>query len=246
LRTGFPAPRNAVGRTPSRDVLKAHERDPLEEVAEVARTKREVLLRTYRTWLRNADLEDCLSQATLELLLRARRDGGFASAAHIANALEQKLCSRIHDRRRALGGRSAIEAALEGAAALGEPNGDGLDVADSRAPVHERVIARLRLRSLLAYADQLSADQRLALGCQVALDMGAEEFCRRFGWSVEKYRKVLQRGRARLRRLAEGEGLADGAAPADGAGRRARGGGIARTGYPPGVANSRLNARKAR
>jgi hypothetical protein len=37
------------------------------------------------------------------------------------------------------------------------------------------------------------------------MQMDAEEFCRRFGWSREKYRKVAQRGRARLRRLAEEE-----------------------------------------
>ena len=31
--------------------------------------------------------------------------------------------------------------------------------------------------------------------------MGAAEFCARFGWSVEKYRKVAQRARAKLRVL---------------------------------------------
>lgn len=173
-------------------------------MAEVAHAKREVLLRAYHGWLRRADLEDCFSQATLELLLRARRGGGFESRVHIAHALEQKLCSRIHDRRRALTGRSAIEAALEGALSLGEPS-CSIELADVCAPVHERVSARLRLRSLLRQVDHLSADQRLALACQVALGMGAEEFCRRFGWSREKHRKVLQRGRARLRRVAERE-----------------------------------------
>ena len=39
--------------------------------------------------------------------------------------------------------------------------------------------------------------------------MSADEFCRTFGWSQEKHRKVAQRARARLRRL-----LAE---PADGA-----------------------------
>jgi hypothetical protein len=33
------------------------------------------------------------------------------------------------------------------------------------------------------------------------LQMSGGEFCRRFGWSHEKYRKVAQRGRAQLRRL---------------------------------------------
>jgi hypothetical protein len=39
------------------------------------------------------------------------------------------------------------------------------------------------------------------LASQVALQMPAAEFCLRFGWSSEKYRKVAQRGRARLRTL---------------------------------------------
>jgi hypothetical protein len=35
--------------------------------------------------------------------------------------------------------------------------------------------------------------------------MGRGEFCERYGWSHEKYRKVAQRARARLRRLCEAE-----------------------------------------
>ena len=40
-----------------------------------------------------------------------------------------------------------------------------------------------------------------------AIDTGIDcvEFCHRFGWSKEKYRKVAQRARARLRELLEGE-----------------------------------------
>jgi len=39
------------------------------------------------------------------------------------------------------------------------------------------------------------------------------EFCQRYGWSFEKYRKVAQRARARLRALMEAEshGSDDGA-----------------------------------
>ena len=55
-----------------------------------------------------------------------------------------------------------------------------------------------RLREL---ADELTADQRLVLACQVALDMDCQEFCTRFGWSAEKFRKVAQRARGRLRVL---------------------------------------------
>ena len=58
---------------------------PLEEVARVAHAKREVLLRAYRHLLRREDLEDCYSQATLELLAYARRGGTFADASHLGN-----------------------------------------------------------------------------------------------------------------------------------------------------------------
>jgi hypothetical protein len=47
-------------------------------VAHVARAKRELLLRVHRHRLRREDLEDCFSQATLELLANARR-GSYES-----------------------------------------------------------------------------------------------------------------------------------------------------------------------
>jgi hypothetical protein len=86
--------------------------DPVDAVALVARSRREQLLAVHRHRLSREDLEDCYSQATLELLTRAKRGGEFAGRAHIANALDQRLLSRIHDRRRALSGRSPIEAAI--------------------------------------------------------------------------------------------------------------------------------------
>ena len=53
-----------------------------------------------------------------------------------------------------------------------------------------------------ALAQHLTPDQRLVLACQVGLQMDrVTEFCARFGWSGEKYRKVAQRARARLREL---------------------------------------------
>jgi DNA-directed RNA polymerase specialized sigma24 family protein len=174
-------------------------------VASIAAEKRAVLLRAYRGWLRAEDLEDCYSQATLELFLRARRGGSFESAAHVANALEQKLCSRIHDRRRAIAGRSALEAALAGAVPLGDPDDGGVDVPDPRASTEEAVALRLRLRHLFTAARALSHDQRLVLASQLELDLSAREFCDQVGWSTEKYRKVAQRGRARLRLLADTE-----------------------------------------
>jgi hypothetical protein len=50
-----------------------------EEVALIARSRRDLLLRAHRYRLRWEDLEDCYSQATLELLARALRGARFAS-----------------------------------------------------------------------------------------------------------------------------------------------------------------------
>src|SRR5438132_435250 len=74
-------------------------------------------------------------------------------------------------------------------------------VADPRADPAMLVLLRGQLRHVQRSALQLSADQRLVLAHQLA-DTGCREFCRQFGWSPEKYRKVAQRGRARLRALA--------------------------------------------
>jgi hypothetical protein len=52
--------------------------DAAEEVAIVARAKRDVLLRAHRFRLRREDLEDCYSQATLELVAHVRSGGAFA------------------------------------------------------------------------------------------------------------------------------------------------------------------------
>jgi hypothetical protein len=54
-------------------------RDPAEVVAAVAAAKREVLLRVHRHRLRREDLEDAYAQASLELVVLARRGRPFAS-----------------------------------------------------------------------------------------------------------------------------------------------------------------------
>ena len=74
-------------------------------------------------------------------------------------------------------------------------------VADPTADVAERLAGQDEVRRLRGFAEELTADQRLVLACQVALDMDCQEFCARFGWSAEKFRKVAQRARARLRAL---------------------------------------------
>ena len=175
--------------------------DPAEQVALVARAKRDGLLRAYRYRLRGEDLEDCYSQATLELLAAVRAGRRFSGRVHLANALEQRFVSRIQDRRRALGGRSPLQSALEGAVPLGVPGSREVELQDLRAEIHPLVVRRLELERVPVLARNLTPDQRLVLACQVALDMDRAEFCGRFGWSFEKYRKVAQRARARLRAL---------------------------------------------
>ncbi len=175
--------------------------DPADAVAQVARAKRELLLRVHRHRLRREDLEDCYSQATLELIAHTRRGGRFSGRVHLANALEQRFLSRIHDRRRALSGRSPIEAAIEASLSLDCLEHEQLDVVDIRAELETLVILREELRRVESLARELTPDQQLLLACQVGLQMGRADFCRRFGWSAEKYRKVAQRARARLTRL---------------------------------------------
>jgi len=167
----------------------------------VADARRELLLGVHRHRLRREDLEDCYSQATLELVVHARNGRAFSSRLHVANAIEQRFLSRIHDRRRALAGRSPMQAALETALSLGDADEGHVEIADVRAELERLVILRQDLRRLRLLAHELTADQRLVLACQVGLEMGCGEFCRRFGWSSEKYRKVAQRARERLRRL---------------------------------------------
>ncbi|HXR13277.1 MAG TPA: hypothetical protein VN740_01375 [Solirubrobacteraceae bacterium] len=160
------------------------------------------MLRVYRRKLRREDLEDCYSQATLELVARSRRSP-FVSLDHLLNALEQKFVSRIEDRRRAIGGRSSIEAAMARAVSVDSFEHGARDLEDRRAAVEQQVIARTELSRLREVIADLSRDQQLVLASQVCVDMGAGEFCSRYGWSVEKYRKVAQRARAKLRVLVE-------------------------------------------
>jgi DNA-directed RNA polymerase specialized sigma24 family protein len=166
----------------------------------VASSSRARLLAVHRRRLCWQDLEDCYSQATVELLDQARRGTlRCAGPVHLRNVLEQRFLSRVHDRRRALSGRSPGQALLGQALSLGVLGERTLDIADARADVERRALLRFELRSLERASYVLSSDQRLVLCCQV-MQMSRGDFCSRFGWSHEKYRKVAQRARARLRR----------------------------------------------
>ncbi len=168
----------------------------MDSVALVARSRRRLLLWSYRRKLPREDLEDCYSQATLELIARAKRGSSpFSSDAHVENALEQRFLSRIQDRQRAISGRSPIEAALFWALPL---QGDTIDL---RADSEKLVLMRDELRRVVEVADGLSDDQRLLLVSQLAQTIRPADFCRRHGWTIAKYRKVSQRTRTRLRKL---------------------------------------------
>jgi DNA-directed RNA polymerase specialized sigma24 family protein len=197
--------------------------DRVQEMGLVAQARRELLLRAHRHRLRKEDLEDCYSQATLELLAQARAQGvvAFTTRAHMANVLEQRFVSRIHDRRRALRGRSPAQAALDGALPLGNGGDGGIEVADVRAEIEQLVLLRMELRSLGRVMHDLTPDQRLVLTSRFDLGMDCVEFCHRFGWSKEKYRKVAQRARARLRELlAREEDFPQRSVPSGAGGRR--------------------------
>ena len=208
--------------------------DQAREIALVAQARRPVLLRVHRHRLRKEDLEDCFSQATLELLAQARAGeaGGRGSGAgggarltrvHLANVLEQRFVSRIQDRRRALRGRSPSQAVLDSALPLGDGS-EGIEVEDVRAELERLVLLRLDLRNLGRVIHHLTEDQRLILTSLVDSELDCVQFCGRFGWSKEKYRKVSQRARARLRELLESseESFSTSPVPSGAGGRRER------------------------
>jgi hypothetical protein len=194
--------RRPIHREPRTAGRRAWGLDPAEEVALVSAAKRELLLGVHRHRLRREDLEDCYSQATLELVAHARLRSAYTSRKHIEAVLEQRFVSRIRDRRRALSGRSPMQAALEQSLSLTGLGEDELAVVDVRADLERLVMLRQDLRRIELLARQLTSDQRLVLASQVGgLAITRSEFCRRFGWTPEKYRKVAQRARARLRQL---------------------------------------------
>lgn len=174
--------------------------DPAERVAFVLRARGESLLRAHRHRLRREDLEECLSQAALELVVQVRSGVAFASTKHVANVLEQRFLSRVHDRRRAIEGRSPAQAGFERALGAGLFESAEQRVPDPRADVEPMLMMRFELQQVNVALKQLTADQRLVLGGQLE-QVACADFCERFGWSSEKYRKVAQRARNRLRSL---------------------------------------------
>jgi DNA-directed RNA polymerase specialized sigma24 family protein len=176
----------------------------------VAGARRQQLLRTYRHWLRREDLEDCFSQSTFELVRRAHAGDTWRSTSQLASHLDQRFLSRVQDHLRAVNGRSFQQTTLEGSLRMGGGLRDAQRRPAVQGGVEEQVMLRAQLRELPRLAGALSADQRLVLVSQVALQMPCAEFCATHGWSREKYRKVAQRARAKLRRLSEEEAWLEG------------------------------------
>ena len=168
----------------------------------MAHASRWTLLSVHRHRLSHADLEDCYSQATVELVAQASRgELRYSNRAHLRNTLELRFASRIVDRRRALSGRSPAQTILDSAMSLGGVGEQEIELADRRADIEQRMLLRHELRSVERLAHGLTPEQRLVLACQIGLQMGAEEFCATFGWTLAKHRKVTQRARVRLRAM---------------------------------------------
>ena len=165
-----------------------------ELIAREALALRTTLIAVHRSAAGREDLEDLYSQTILELLTRAERDPTLTKRDHIRNALRQKFDSRILDHQRAIAGRSPAASArvrtrpLE--LAMERP-------ADDRDAAHE-VIARETLLELASAIRELTRDQQLVLASQLNGET-PRDCCARTGWTMAKYRKLVQRARARLR-----------------------------------------------
>ena len=115
----------------------------------MAQARRELLLRAHRHRLRKEDLEDCYSQATLELLAQARERG----RKRVRDPRAHGECARAALRLAHLrpSPRAARAQSRTGGARHALPLGDGADgieIADVRAEIERLVMLRLDLRSL--------------------------------------------------------------------------------------------------
>jgi hypothetical protein len=170
-------------------------------IAEAVARKRAGLILAYRTKLREEEVEECISQAVVELLARARRGAGFASPLHASRALEQKVRSRVIDRLRAFSGRSPLLAELARSRSRDQTDRVGERLADPRLGVEELVCLRQLLGLIPEAARELTVSQRTALALEVA---GVPAVA--WGWSPGKRRKLCARGRIKLRASAALEG----------------------------------------
>ena len=71
-------------------------------------------------------------------------------------------------------------------------------------------MAREELTALFRAARRLSNDERVVLASRLGVLGDCAEVCATYGWSRDKYRKLAQRGRGRLRRLGADVSVTDG------------------------------------
>lgn len=176
--------------------------DPAERVATVAQVKRELLLAVNRAKLPREELEDCFTQATLELVVRARRSPLRRTCMPPTRLSRSSLRGSPTGCARSAGAaRSPRSCAAPHRSTTSTPDNEPLVAVDHAARVEPQALARHDLRALRELAGEPTDGQRLVLACQVSLGMDCAEFCTRYGWSAEKFRKVAQRARAKLRAL---------------------------------------------
>ena len=146
------------------------------------------------------------SQAVLELLARgARRAAVRQPRAPRQRARAALPLARARPPPRAARPQPAAGRAWR-RAVVGGPGERELELADPRAEVHPLVAHRLELRQVARA--RAPADPRPAARARLPgrpRGWTAPSSASRYGWSHEKYRKVAQRARARLRRLAAAE-----------------------------------------
>jgi DNA-directed RNA polymerase specialized sigma24 family protein len=170
-------------------------------VAEVSREKWDTLLRVFRTRLPREDLEDLLSQATLELVVQARRGTLPDDRALVAGALSHKFDSRIKDRHRAINGRSLARTTERAATSIDDERSAAHDRLASGADTERAVAARERLREINRLLPRLTPNQRLVIANDTYRELSVAGFCQLHGWKPDRYRKTSQRGRERLEQL---------------------------------------------
>ena len=135
------------------------------------------LLRAHRHRLRVQDLEDCLSQATLELVAQARAGARWAEHGPRGACARAALrLARARSPPRGVGPQPDAGRAGE-ALALGAGEGLGARCPTSAPGPRSSCCCGMELRRLPRLARGLSPDQQLVLASQVSLQMECAEFC---------------------------------------------------------------------
>ncbi len=182
---------------------RAGDLDGSEVLASVLARKGALLLRAHRRRLGREDLE------TVSAMRCSSSSAAPASARSRARRTRPTRSSSVSCRASPTASARSVgslrERMLRGATRVDDDAADEAReaVADARADIVAQVLGRDELRRIEELFAQLSRDQRLLLAHELHGRLEAADFCRRMGWSEDKYRKVGQRARARLRALKE-------------------------------------------